>query len=75
METTTAWRPATHRFDCRDDAAADALYSAWLGGVGFDAVDAGPLRNARLLESVGYLNIQLGYTMGMGREVGFKLLH
>jgi hypothetical protein len=43
--------------------------------IGFDAVDAGPLRNARLLEPMGYQNIQLGYTLGMGAEIGLKLVH
>lgn len=43
--------------------------------IGFDAVDAGPLKNARWLESLGYLNIQLGYTRKMGTQIGFKLVH
>ena len=43
--------------------------------IGFDAVDAGPLKNARWLESLGYLNIQLGYALKMGTEIGFKLVH
>ena len=37
--------------------------------------DAGPLRNARLLEPFAYLNIQLGYMLGLGAEIGFKLVH
>ena len=44
-------------------------------GIGFDAVDAGPLKNARLIEPFGYLNIQLGYVLGRGTQFGFKLLH
>jgi len=44
-------------------------------GIGFDAVDAGPLQNARWLESLGYLNIQLGYMLKMGTQIGFKLVH
>jgi hypothetical protein len=43
--------------------------------IGFDAVEAGPLKNARWLESLGYLNIQLGYTQKMGTQIGFKLVH
>jgi predicted dinucleotide-binding enzyme len=43
--------------------------------IGFDAVDAGPLRNARLLEPLGFFNIQLGYVQKMGTQIGFKLLH
>ncbi|MFI4944828.1 MAG: NADPH-dependent F420 reductase, partial [Burkholderiales bacterium] len=44
-------------------------------GIGFDPVDAGPLRNARLIEPLGYLNIQLGYVLGMGTQIGLRLLH
>lgn len=42
--------------------------------IGFDAVDGGPLSNARMIEALGYLNIQLGYVLGMGTQIGFKLL-
>jgi 8-hydroxy-5-deazaflavin:NADPH oxidoreductase len=45
------------------------------GDIGFDAVNAGPLTNARWLETLGYLNIQLGYMLQMGTEIGFKLIH
>jgi predicted dinucleotide-binding enzyme len=37
-------------------------------------VDAGPLANARLLEPLGYLNIQLGYVLGLGAQIGLKLV-
>ena len=62
-------------FVAGDDARAkeDALGLA--RDIGFDAVDAGPLRNARLLEPFAYLNIQLGYVLNMGPQIGFKLLH
>ncbi|QFX97652.1 NADPH-dependent F420 reductase [Acidithiobacillus thiooxidans] len=43
--------------------------------IGFDAIDGGPLQNARQLESLGYFNIQLGYVLGNGTDIGFKLLH
>jgi hypothetical protein len=43
--------------------------------IGFDSVDAGPLKNARWLEALGYLNIQLGYMLKMGTDIGFKLIH
>ncbi len=56
-----------------DEATKQILQVARI--VGFDAVDAGPLRNARRLESLGYLNIQLAYALGIGREIGLKLIH
>lgn len=43
--------------------------------IGFDAVDAGPLENARWLETLGFLNITLGYKVGLGPAIGFKLVH
>ncbi len=43
--------------------------------IGFDPVDAGPLPNARLLESLGNLNIDLGLKLGMGTDIGFALVH
>ena len=42
--------------------------------IGFDPVDAGPLKNARLLEPLANLAIQLGYGLKMGTQIGFKLI-
>jgi predicted dinucleotide-binding enzyme len=58
-----------------DDAGAKGMVLSLGRDIGFDAVDAGPLKNARWLEALGYLNIQLGFTMKMGVEIGFKLVH
>lgn len=62
-------------FVAGDDDTAKSTVLELARGIGFDAVDGGPLRNARLLEPLGYLNIQLGYVLGMGTQIGFKLLH
>jgi len=62
-------------FAAGDDTAAKADVLELEREIGFDAVDAGPLKNARLLEPLGYLNIQLGYGMKMGTQTGFRLLH
>lgn len=35
----------------------------------FDTVDAGPLRNAREIETLGSLNIQFGYMLGLGTQI------
>jgi predicted dinucleotide-binding enzyme len=58
-----------------DDAQAKAEVRDLATSIGFDAVDAGPLRNARMLEPLGFQNIQLGYVLGMGPDIGFKLVH
>jgi 8-hydroxy-5-deazaflavin:NADPH oxidoreductase len=42
--------------------------------IGFDTVDAGPLLNARLLEALGHLNIQLAFAQKLGTDIGFKLV-
>lgn len=62
-------------FAAGDDAGAKADVLDLERAIGFDAVDAGPLRNARLLEPLGYFNIQLGYGMKMGTDTGFRLVH
>ncbi len=55
-----------------DGRAWDRLGSS---GIGFDPMDAGPLRNARWLEMLGYLNIQLGYDQELGTDAGFRYVH
>jgi predicted dinucleotide-binding enzyme len=62
-------------FVAADDAGAKKTVLELARKIGFDAVDAGPLKNARLLEPLAYFNIQLGYVFGMGTQIGFKLLH
>jgi hypothetical protein len=42
--------------------------------IGFDPVDAGPLRSARYLEPMAMLLINLGYGLGMGTKIGYKLV-
>ncbi len=43
--------------------------------IGFDPVDAGPLKSARELEPLALLNIKLGYVQKLGPHIGFKLVH
>jgi predicted dinucleotide-binding enzyme len=62
-------------FAAGDDEAARKTVLGLAKGIGFDAVDSGPLKNARLLEPLGYFDIQLGYVLGMGTQIGFRLQH
>lgn len=61
-------------FVASDDAEAKRLVMELALGIGFEPVDAGPLENARLLEPLALLNIQLGYALGMGPKIGFKVV-
>src|SRR6185295_14151493 len=62
-------------FCAGDDAEAKSIVVGMAAAIGFDAVDAGPLVNARWIEALAYLNIQLGYVVKMGPRIGFKLIH
>jgi len=42
--------------------------------MGFDAVNAGPLKSARNIEPLAMLNTSLGYGQGLGTSMGFALL-
>ncbi len=74
METGRLGDERLSAFAAADDASARSTVLALAGDIGFDAIDAGPLRNARLLEPLGYLNIQLAFAQGLGPQIGFKLV-
>jgi hypothetical protein len=75
METGHVKDQQLTAFAAGDDRDAKQMVLEIADGIGFDPVDAGPLRNARLLEPLGYLNIQLGSQLGMGSAIGFELVH
>jgi predicted dinucleotide-binding enzyme len=62
-------------FAAGDDESARHAVLTLARAIGFDAVSAGPLQNARWLETLGYLNIQLGYVVGLGTKTGFRYVH
>jgi predicted dinucleotide-binding enzyme len=62
-------------FVAGDDKTAKDLVLSAGSAIGFDPVDAGLLKNARWMETLGYFNIQLGYTLKMGTDIGFRLVH
>lgn len=53
-------------FVAGDDETAKKAVSDLASSVGFAAVDAGPLSNARYLEPVGEINIHFGFFLGWG---------
>jgi 8-hydroxy-5-deazaflavin:NADPH oxidoreductase len=65
--------PAT-LFYCGNDPAAKNTARTLAAALGFDPVDAGPLRQARLLEPLALLWISLAFS-GQGTGIAFRLLH
>lgn len=57
-----------------DDKAAKDQLARIVRNAGFAPVDAGPLRNAALLENLAVLWIHLATVGGLGRHIAFKLL-
>jgi predicted dinucleotide-binding enzyme len=56
-------------FVATDDAQAKQRVTELAASMGFDVIDAGPLRNARYLEPLAGLNIYLGYAGGLGTSI------
>ena len=59
---------------CGDDAAAKQVAETLIRDVGFDPVDAGPLRIARYTEPFALLVAQLAYESGAGPEVAYRFV-
>jgi len=75
MDTGKVGNQPLTAFVAGDDGGAKKSVLELAREIGFDAVDAGPLENARFLEPLAVLNIYLGYGAKMGTDIGFKLLH
>src|SRR5258708_22376196 len=61
-------------FIAGDDADAKNRVAQLSNELGFETIDAGPLRQARLLEPVAMLWISLAFAQGLGRNFAFKVL-
>jgi 8-hydroxy-5-deazaflavin:NADPH oxidoreductase len=61
-------------FVAGDDAANKPKVTKLVSDLGFDVIDAGPLRNARLLEAHAMLWIDLALVRGQGRDFAFGIL-
>jgi NADPH-dependent F420 reductase len=61
-------------FVAGDNKEAKEKVEALITKMGFDVVNAGPLKSARTLEPLAMLNISLGYQQGLGTGIGFTLL-
>ena len=56
-------------FVAADSERAKATAKSLAESIGFDVIDAGPLKNARYLEPLAGLNIYLGYGAGQGTNI------
>lgn len=56
-------------FVASDDDVARERVKKLASEIGLVPVDAGPLRNARYLEPMGFMNIQFGYVLGQGAGI------
>jgi 8-hydroxy-5-deazaflavin:NADPH oxidoreductase len=61
-------------FYAGDDNDSKSKVADLISKMGFDAVDSGPLKSARILEPLALLNISLGYSLGHGTLIGFSFL-
>ena len=61
-------------FVAGDDTANKPKVMQLVGDLGFEVIDAGPLRNARLLEAHAMLWIDLALVRGQGRDFAFGIL-
>ena len=61
-------------FYAGDDNDSKSKVADLIAKMGFDAVDSGPLKSARILEPLALLNISLGYSLGHGTNIGFSFL-
>ena len=61
-------------FVAGDDAANKPKVVALVADLGFEVIDAGPLRNARLLEAHAMLWIELALKRGQGRDWAFAVV-
>ncbi len=57
-----------------DNAGAKEVVMNLARDIGFDAVDAGPLKSARYMEALGMQLIALGYGQKMGAGIGFSFV-
>lgn len=70
--TVEGWKSVM--FVCGDDENGKRTAIKLTEEVGFEAIDAGKLSSARLLEPYGLLWIKLAHAYGLGRDFAFALV-
>jgi predicted ester cyclase len=62
-------------FYCGDDSKAKTKAAELIGDAGLHPVDAGPLQNARYIEPLGMLMMELGYSQRLGSDIAMRLMN
>jgi predicted dinucleotide-binding enzyme len=73
MADARAFVPPPVMFVAGDDEGRKATVLGLVGDLGFEAVDGGPLANARLLEPFAMVWIDQALKRGLGRDFAFAL--
>ena len=74
MAEAPAWPERPVMFVAGDDAAVKPQVLELVRDLGFEAIDAGPLKMARLLEPYAMLWISLALKQGLPRNFAFRLI-
>jgi predicted dinucleotide-binding enzyme len=74
MEDAAGYTPVPAMFVAGDDEAKKPAVLGLVRDLGFAAIDAGPLRNARLLEPYGMLWIDQARNRGAGLDFAFAVI-
>ena len=74
MAEAAAYYPKPMMFVAGDDSAHKPAVMELVSDLGFHAVDAGPLRAARLLEPLAVLWIELAMKHGHARDFAFAMV-
>jgi predicted dinucleotide-binding enzyme len=61
-------------FVAGDDAEAKKVVMDLMRDLGYEPMDSGPLRSAQYLEAMGLNLINMGYHLGMGTSIGYRLV-
>jgi len=62
-------------FYCGDDLNAKTKAAGLIGDAGLHPVDAGPLQNARYIEPLAMLMMELGYSQRLGPDIAIRLMN
>jgi steroid delta-isomerase-like uncharacterized protein len=62
-------------FYCGNDRSAKSKVASLIDDAGFQPVDAGPLHNARYVEPLAMLMVELGYSQLLGSDIALRLLN